>query len=156
MTMLAAMWNQLISVLIPKRRPSACFGQSNCWYDQYSYKLYLVRFTAGGNFVNLEISDDGGTTWTVPTTTVSGNVGSGQSAGVKLSLAAGTDFSGQAKSNMKVKVQARDYYGNQGSYSQSTNFGLDTVGPTVNSVAAVRAQVLLWLPLIIIYRTLLQ
>ena len=100
----------------------------------------LSDFTAGGNFVNLEISDDGGTTWTVPTTTVSGNVGSGQSAGVKtIAWSAGTDFSGQAKSNMKVKVQARDYYGNQGSYSQSTNFALDTVGPTVNSVAAVQS-----------------
>jgi len=97
----------------------------------------LTDFTSGGNFVNLEISDDGGLTWTVPTTTISGNIGVGQSTGSKnITWNAGADFVNQENSNMKVRVLAKDYYGNQGTYSQSANFSLDTAGPVVSSVLA--------------------
>jgi hypothetical protein len=101
----------------------------------------LADFTGGGNFVDLEISDDGGSTWTVPTTTVSGNIGAGQSVGSKtITWNAGTDFSGQAKSNMKLRVRARDYYANQGVYSSSANFSLDTAGPSVSAVVVAQSS----------------
>ncbi len=99
----------------------------------------LSDLTTSGNFVDVEISSDGGSTWAVPTSTLSGDFGTGQSVGSKIvTWSAGVDFAGQSQTDMKVRVRARDYFANQGSFAQSSNFTLDTAGPVVVNVSAVQ------------------
>ena len=60
--------------------------------------------------VTLQGSLDGGTTWTLPVTTVTGNVGAGVTAGTNrvITWNAGTDWAGQLASNVKFRVTASD------------------------------------------------
>jgi formylglycine-generating enzyme required for sulfatase activity len=60
--------------------------------------------------VTLEGSSDGGTTWTLPVTTVSGNVGAGVTAGTNLLVTwnAGEDWAGQVSANVKFRVNVTD------------------------------------------------
>ncbi|MFA5125026.1 MAG: Ig-like domain-containing protein [Patescibacteria group bacterium] len=97
----------------------------------------LADITPAGNLVEFNISDDGGATWTVSTTTRSGQIGSGQTIGAKAFIwSAGTDFVGQDLSSMRVRVRAKDYFGNQGAYVASGNFALDTKAPVISGVSA--------------------
>src|SRR3989339_182028 len=99
----------------------------------------LSDLTASGNFVDVEISSNGGSTWVVPTSSLTGNVGVGQSVGNKtITWNAGVDFSGQSQLDMRVRVRARDYFANQGAYVQSSNFILDTAGPVVSNISAIQ------------------
>lgn len=100
----------------------------------------LADNTPAGHFVEFAISDDSGSTWTVATTTRSGDVGAGQTTGFKsLTWSAGTDFSGHDSSIMKVRVRAKDYFDNQGAYVASANFALDTLAPAISNIAANQA-----------------
>lgn len=92
--------------------------------------------------VELQISGDGGSTWDVPVTSASGNVGSGQTSGTGkiITWNADTDFSGHSLTNAQVRVRARDSWSNQGSYAGSINFSLDTLAPVVNSATDLQAQ----------------
>lgn len=97
----------------------------------------LNDLTASGSFVEVEISSDNGISWTVPTSTLSGNVGSGQSVGSKsITWDAKVDFGNQEQSDMKVRVRAQDYFSNQGAFVQSAVFDLDTKSPVINNVVA--------------------
>ncbi|KKQ40914.1 MAG: Transcriptional regulator [Candidatus Magasanikbacteria bacterium GW2011_GWA2_37_8] len=88
--------------------------------------------------VELNISNDGGSTWMVATSSVSGDVGAGISPGSGRSITwnAGVDFSDQEVSNMKVRLRAVDAYSNLGSFVSSANFVVDTKAPVVSSVVA--------------------
>ncbi len=60
--------------------------------------------------VTLQGSADGGITWTLPVTTVSGNVGAVTAAGTnrKVTWNAGADWAGQFSSNVKFRVNVTD------------------------------------------------
>lgn len=60
--------------------------------------------------VTLQGSLDGGTTWTLPVTTVGGNVGSGVTAGTNRTVTwnAGADWAGQISDNVKFRVNVTD------------------------------------------------
>jgi formylglycine-generating enzyme required for sulfatase activity len=60
--------------------------------------------------VTLQGSMDGGVTWTLPVTTVSGNVGSGVTAGTNRTATwnAGADWNGQISANVKIRVNVTD------------------------------------------------
>ncbi|MCX6778671.1 MAG: Ig-like domain-containing protein, partial [Candidatus Magasanikbacteria bacterium] len=104
-----------------------------------SVNYTLADLSSSGNLVEFGVSSDGGATWTVATTSVSGEVGTGQTTGSKTFVwNAGTDFTDQYQTDIKVRVRAKDYFGNQGSFVSSANFILDTLGPVVTNVAAVQ------------------
>ena len=98
--------------------------------------------TSSSLSVDFQVSNDGGSTWTVPAATVSGAVGSGASTGVGKVIIwnAGTDYSGHQQSNMQVRVRAKDKWQNQGDYTTSTNFALDTLSPTSLITTDLKAQ----------------
>jgi formylglycine-generating enzyme len=60
--------------------------------------------------VTLQGSADGGVTWTLPVTTVSGNVGAVSAAGTnrKVTWNAGADWTGQVSANVKFRVNVAD------------------------------------------------
>ncbi len=62
--------------------------------------------------VSLGISSDGGTTFSVPTTTVSGAIGAGVAIGIGKTIIwdAGADWSGQYSARMRFKVTANDEF----------------------------------------------
>ena len=61
-------------------------------------------------FVSLEISGDGGTTFSVPATTVSGAIGGGVAIGTGRTITwnAGANWNGQYSARMRYKVTAKD------------------------------------------------
>ncbi|MCX6879508.1 MAG: formylglycine-generating enzyme family protein [Verrucomicrobia bacterium] len=77
-------------------------------------RLVDVYYDIGGGTppytVTLQGSLDGGTTWTLPVTTVSGNVGAGVTAGTNrlVTWNAGTDWAGQLSTNVRFRVNASD------------------------------------------------
>lgn len=105
--------------------------------DNVTVNYTLTDITSGGNLVEFNISSDNGTTWTVATATASGDVGAGITTGSKSFVwNAGADFSGHSISDMKVRVRAKDYFGNQGSFVNSSAFTLDTAAPVFGSLTA--------------------
>jgi len=98
----------------------------------------LAEDTPGNNTISLVISNDGGSTWTVPVTTLSGDVGAGVSAGVDRSVTwnAGIDFNNEENSTMQVKIQGTDAFNNIGTAVQSSNFTIDTKAAVVSGVSA--------------------
>ncbi len=60
--------------------------------------------------VSLQISPDGGATWTVPATSTTGAIGSGVAPGLRHTLAwnAGADWNGQYSMAMRFRVTAED------------------------------------------------
>ncbi|NQV12209.1 hypothetical protein HQ524_02510, partial [Candidatus Uhrbacteria bacterium] len=100
----------------------------------------LVDVTTAGHLVEIDISDDGGSTWTVADTSLNGAVGSGQITGTNQTITwdAGTDFAGQYEADMRVRVRSIDYYGNQGAYSSSSSFSIDTAGPVISNLVGVQ------------------
>lgn len=98
--------------------------------------------TLNDNVVELQISDDGGSTWNVPVISVSGDVGSGITSGINKSILwqAGIDYTDQEKNTMMVRVRAVDTYHNQGDYTNSVNFVLDTRAPVIVTQANILAQ----------------
>ncbi|KAB2638233.1 MAG: hypothetical protein DVB26_08330 [Verrucomicrobia bacterium] len=77
-------------------------------------RLVDVYYDIGGGAqpytVTLQGSLDGGTTWTLPVTTVSGNVGAGMTAGTNrvITWNAARDWAGQLAANAKFRVTAGD------------------------------------------------
>ena len=77
-------------------------------------RLVDVYYDLGGGVqpytVSLQGSLDGGTTWTLPVTTVTGNVGAGVTAGTNRMVTwnAGVDWSGQMGTNVKFRVNVTD------------------------------------------------
>ena len=94
--------------------------------------------SGSGNTVELEISDDAGATWTVPATSVTGDMGTGITAGTGRSITwgAGTDFNNQEQADMRVRIRGTDKYANIGNYTESANFTVDTKGSVVSAVTA--------------------
>ena len=92
--------------------------------------------------IEIDISSDGGSNWTVTDTSLSGDFGSGVSAGVGKAITwnAGADFDEQDFTTMKVRVRARDIYNNQGDNVNSANFDLDTVNPVTNVTVDLQSQ----------------
>ncbi|MFA6322491.1 MAG: hypothetical protein WCX71_03350, partial [Candidatus Buchananbacteria bacterium] len=92
--------------------------------------------------VELQVSGDGGSTWTVPATSVSGDVGTSVTSGNGKIIywQAGADYANQNKSNMQVRVRAKDKFQNQGSYAISSNFSLDTLPPATLVQSDLKAQ----------------
>lgn len=100
----------------------------------------LADNTPAGHLVEFAISDNSGSTWTVATTTRSGEIGAGQTTGVKSFIwQAGTDFSGHDSASIKARVRAKDYFDNQGAYAASADFALDTLAPVISNMAASQA-----------------
>ncbi|MDP2630771.1 MAG: hypothetical protein Q8P56_05170, partial [Candidatus Uhrbacteria bacterium] len=93
---------------------------------------------ANSSLVELSISQDGGATWTVTSTTTTGAVGSGVTSGTGKTITwnAGTDFDNQYQPDMRVRIRARDAFGNQGAYAESSDFALDTKDPSISNVTA--------------------
>jgi hypothetical protein len=105
--------------------------------DNVEVNYTLADNTPAGFLVEAEFSADGGTTWAVPATTVTGAIGTGITTGAKtFTWDAGTDFSAQHKTNMKVRVKAKDYFGNQGVFANSADFAIDTKAPVVSALIA--------------------
>ncbi|MFA6194994.1 MAG: Ig-like domain-containing protein [Patescibacteria group bacterium] len=108
--------------------------------DNVSINYVLDDNTPAGHLVEFLISSDGGATWTVATTTRSGDIGSGQTVGTKNFVwSAGIDFSGHDLSVMRAQVRAKDYFGHQGAYAASANFSLDTLAPVILNISAHQA-----------------
>ena len=61
-------------------------------------------------YVRLEISADGGTTWTIPATTLAGAVGNNVTPGTNLRITwnAGVDWNGQASAQTRFRIKADD------------------------------------------------
>lgn len=98
--------------------------------------------TTDNILVELQISSDGGSTWTVPVTTVSGDIGSAVFSGSPKAIIwqAGVDFSNQEQNNIMARVRAKDKYQNQGDYVNSAGFILDNRAPVVAVPADLLAQ----------------
>lgn len=107
---------------------------------QINYNLF--DHTASDILVELQVSADGGLTWTVPATSVSGDVGSTVNSGNSKSIIwqAGTDYPNQEQNSMMVRVRAKDKYQNQGSYIVSASFVLDNRAPVVATPTDLLAQ----------------
>jgi formylglycine-generating enzyme len=60
--------------------------------------------------VSLQISADGGTTWTVPVTSATGAIGAGVAPGLRRTVVwnAGTDWSNQSTTTMRFRLTAED------------------------------------------------
>ncbi|MDD2758621.1 MAG: hypothetical protein PHD72_04655, partial [Patescibacteria group bacterium] len=106
--------------------------------NNISIPYTLTDISGSNNLVEMLISDDNGATWTVSAPSVTGDIGSGVNAGAGRNIMwqAGVDFANQEKTEMKVKIRAKDRLQNQGAYTESTIFSLDTKAPTVSGVAA--------------------
>jgi hypothetical protein len=81
--------------------------------------------------ISSQISSDGGATWDVAVTTLSGDVGAGITAGNNKTVAwdAGVDFNNQEKTNMRVRFSGLDNTDVQSPYYESTDFSVDTAAP---------------------------
>ncbi|PIT88705.1 MAG: hypothetical protein COU29_00440 [Candidatus Magasanikbacteria bacterium CG10_big_fil_rev_8_21_14_0_10_36_32] len=104
---------------------------------------YDLTDTAGAdNFIELLISDDSGSSYVVSVSAVTGDIGEGVSSGIGKEIIwnAGTDFNGQEQSDMRIKIRAKDRYQNQGDFTESSDFLLDTKGPIVSDVNAVQSS----------------
>ncbi|MBI2475071.1 hypothetical protein HYV69_01465 [Candidatus Uhrbacteria bacterium] len=98
---------------------------------------------ANSSLVELDISEDGGSTWNVTDTSVSGHVGSGVTPGSKtITWNAGADFDNQYQTDLQVRIRAKDTFGNQGTNTSSSNFTVDTNDPSVTNVSAVQDSML--------------
>lgn len=118
---------------------SAVSASQTAGSNNVTISYTLTDLTTAGNFVEVEISSNGGSTWVVPTSTLTGDVGAGQSTGGKtVTWNAGVDFDEQEQADMRVRVRARDYFANQGAFTQSANFTLDTKGSVISNLAAVQ------------------
>jgi len=102
----------------------------------------LSDTSASGLFVELEASADGGTNWTVPSTSTTGAVGSSVTTGTGKTITwnAGADYSEHQLDTMKVRVRAKDTYQNQGTFANSSAFSLDTLAPAVLAGADITSQ----------------
>jgi hypothetical protein len=99
----------------------------------------LADDTSAGNTVLFGISSDNGATWTVATSTVSGNIGANQQAGNRtFTWDAGIDFPNQTSATMRARVRAIDVYGNSGVFAQSAAFSLDSAPPTITNILALQ------------------
>ena len=102
----------------------------------------LADDTGTDVLVELDISEDSGSTWAVTDTSVTGDVGSGITTGASKAITwdAGVDFDEQEQSDLQVRVRARDKYLNQGVFVSSTDFSIETVNPTNNVTSDLQAQ----------------
>jgi len=91
----------------------------------------LADDTTSGLLVEIDISSDGGSSWTVTDTSVAGHIGSGVITGSKtITWDAGTDFANQETTTMQVRIRAKDGFQNQGSFVESAStFSVDTIAP---------------------------
>ncbi|MFA6410690.1 MAG: Ig-like domain-containing protein [Candidatus Buchananbacteria bacterium] len=116
---------------------SAVTASQNSGSGDVTINYVLADNTSAGHLVEFFISDDGGATWNVATTTRNGDIGLGQTTGVKtFNWSADVDFNNQESSVMRVRVRAKDYFGNQGDYASSANFSLDTKAPIISAITA--------------------
>ena len=114
---------------------------------------YDLSEESGDIIVEMDISDDGGLTWAVVDTSVTGDIGSGITSGVGKTITwdAGTDFDGQEEADMQIRLRGIDIYQNTSSYISSVDFALDTKNPLgLNDFSGTSADtssiVWLWTP----------
>lgn len=107
---------------------------------QITYDLF--DDTEDGISVELDVSNDGGETWTVPVSSVNGAIGSSVNVGTGKTIVwdAGTDFSGQEQNDMMARVRAVDKYQNQSNYANSDMFALDNSAPVITVPVNLLAQ----------------
>ena len=81
--------------------------------------------------ISLDISADGGITWDVATTTLSGAVGVGVLAGNNRTVTwdAAADFNNEERANMRVRLSGIDSTGTVSPYYESADFSVDTASP---------------------------
>lgn len=79
--------------------------------------------------VSLDISADGGTTWSVATSTLFGAVGTVTAGNKTVSWNPGVDFSNEEKSSMRIRLSGIDSAGTVSPYYESDNFAIDTAAP---------------------------
>lgn len=114
---------------------SAVSASQNAGTANVTVNYTLSDAAAGGHLVEFNISDDGGVSWDVVTTTRSGDIGAGQSVGNNSFVwNAGVDYPGHTVANMRVRVRAKDYFGSQGDYTSSGNFVVDTKEPVISNI----------------------
>jgi hypothetical protein len=102
----------------------------------------LTENTSPAILVELEISSDSGSSWTVPATSVTGDVGANVSTGNDKSIVwqAGTDFANQENNIMMVRLRAKDRYQNQSNYLSSSSFIVDNRAPVIATPTNLLAQ----------------
>lgn len=98
--------------------------------------------TVNDILVELQVSSDGGLTWTVPVASTSGDIGSSVSSGNNKSIIweAGADYANQEQNNMVARIRAKDKFQNQGSYINSASFVLDNRAPVIATAVDLLAQ----------------
>ncbi|MFC1700839.1 Ig-like domain-containing protein [Patescibacteria group bacterium] len=80
--------------------------------------------------VEIDISDDSGSTWDVIDDSVIGDVGSGITSGSKIiTWDAGVDFDNEEQEDMRIRLKAIDSFGNISPYFESSDFEIDTDSP---------------------------
>jgi hypothetical protein len=81
--------------------------------------------------VTLEISEDGGTTWTAAASGLSGDIGPETTAGTGKAVIwdTGLDFKGKDLPGMQVRLKAEGVWQNISDYAYSQYFSLDTAAP---------------------------
>lgn len=103
---------------------------------------YDLSDSAGSNnIVELLISDDSGVSYDVAMPSVSGDTGSGVNAGAGKSITwdIGADFANRENGTMRIKIRSTDSFNNQGSFTESVDFSVDTKAPVVSGVTASQA-----------------
>lgn len=87
--------------------------------------------------VEFSVSADSGSTWTIATTTFTGNVGAGQTAGAKtFNWNAVVDLPDQELDTMRVRVRALDIYGHQSAFVESADFSVNTKVLSISNITA--------------------
>ncbi len=87
--------------------------------------------------VEFNISADSGFTWTIATTTYTGDVGPGQTAGSKtFDWNAVVDYPDQELDTMRVRVRALDTFGHQGGFVESADFSVNTKVLSISDITA--------------------
>lgn len=105
----------------------------------------LFDDTPSDLLIEMEASSDGGVSWDVSVSSVSGDIGSGVSVGAAKSIIwlAGTDYLGSDKDNMRVRVRAKDALNNQGDYVNSNIFSIepaDVAPPEISNISVLRVS----------------
>gem|GEM_PF-4863068 len=93
--------------------------------------------------VELDISDDGGSTWVVTDTSVTGDIGMELTPGSGKTIIwdAGIDFAGKDESDMRVRLRSTDAYQNINDYVDSADFVFDNQAPIgLNSLKGIEAM----------------
>jgi len=89
--------------------------------------------------VSFEVSSDSGLSWTIATTTVTGEIGDDQNSGSKVfNWNAVTDFPDQELDTMRIRVKARDVFGHNSEYVSSEDFSINTKILSISNITVLQ------------------